>query len=243
MKTPAMLMARLCAVAVLVAPLVLGGSLSESTISQLKLTKYTEPEFPAGARMDGIPDGLVTLAIGRDAAGVPGDILVIDATDRRFAEAAVTAARTWRFAPVAPGTELPAELVRIGFRLKGVVYIAAHNQNKAGLLADYVAQKLREPVRIPELQSLAVAPKALHQPMPAYPAALTGQALEGSVKMRFYIDEEGRVRLPQVIEATRPEFAAAAMVAVAQWRYDPPTKEAHRIVTAEHWSFKFAANN
>ena len=234
---------RLCAVAVLVAPLVLGGSFSESMISQLKLTKYTEPEFPVGARMEGIPDGLVTLAIGRDEAGVPGDILVIDATDRRFAEAAVTAVRTWRFAPVAAGAERAAELVRIGFRLKGVVYISAHNQNKAGLLGDFVAQKLREPVRIPELPSLAVAPKIINQPMPAYPAALTAQAIEGSAKVHFYIDVEGRVRLPHVIEATRPEFAAAALLAVAQWRYDPPTKEARKIVAAENWSFKFAANN
>ena len=237
------LWARLCAGAVLVAPLVLCGSLSEATISQLKLTKYTEPEFPVSARMEGIPDGLVTLAISRDEAGVPSDILVIDATDRRFAEAAVVAARTWRFAPVSAGVGLPAELVRIGFRLTGVVYINAHNQNKAGLLGDYVAQKLREPVRIPELQSLATAPKAINQPMPSYPAAFTGMAIEGSAKVRFYIDEEGRVRLPQVIEASRPEFADAAVAAVARWRYEPPRQGTRPIVVTENWSFKFAANN
>ena len=234
---------RLAAVAALLAQLVLGGALNEASVSQLKLTRYTEPVFPASARMEGIPDGLVTLAIGRDAAGVPGDILVIDSTDRRFTEAALEAVRTWRFAPSAAGVEPAAELVRIGFRATGIVYISAHSQNKAGLLADYVAQKLREPVRIPELQSLPAAPKAIRQPMPAYPAALTGQGMTGRAEVRFYVDEEGRVRLPQIIEATNPEFAVAALAAVAEWRYEPPRIGARRIVVCENWSFSFGEGN
>lgn len=238
-----MLMARICAAVVLSVPLTLRGELNEVSVSQLRLTSYTEPVFPSSARVAGIPDGLVTLAISRDAAGVPGDILVIDATDHRFAEAAVDAARSWRFAPVSSDTELHEELVRIGFRLTGVVYINADNQNKAGLLADYVAKKLREPVRIPELQSLPITPKAIAQPMPAYPAALAGKAIEGRARVRFYVDEEGRVRLPQVVEATRPEFAQAALAAVAQWRYEPPRLGSRRIVASENWSFNFAANN
>ncbi|MBI2812914.1 MAG: TonB family protein [Opitutae bacterium] len=243
MKTPAKRMARLGTVAALLAPLALLGDLNEASVSQLRLTRYTEPVFPTSARMEGIPDGLVTLAISRDAAGVPGDILVIDTTDRRFTEAALEAARSWRFAPAIPGTEPAAELVRIGFRATGVVYIAAHSQSKAGLLADQVAQKLREPVRIPELQSLPSAPKAIHQPMPAYPAALTGKGVEGRAEVRFFVDEEGRVRLPQVVAATKPEFAAAALAAVAQWRYEPPRVGSRRLVVAENWSFKFGADN
>lgn len=233
---------RLCAIAVL-APLTLLGALNDELVSQLKLTSYTEPNFPGSARLEGIPDGIVTLAISRDAAGVPGDILVIDATDQRFGEAAVAAARQWRFAAVPPGTDLPATLVRIGFRLSGVVFVNSFSTELAGLDGKTVAKKLREPVRVPELQSLPEAPKVLNQPMPAYPAALTGKAIEGTAKVRFFIDQEGRVRLPQVSEATAPEFADAALAAVTQWRYEPPRKGMRRIVVAENWSFQFTANN
>lgn len=243
MKIPTTLWARICATAVLAAPLALFGTLNDDTVNNLHLTRYTEPAFPASARAEGIPDGIVTLAISRNADGVPGDILVIDTTDHRFAEAALEAVRQWRFTSVAPGEALAPVLVRIGFRLTGVVYVHTHNLSKVGLLAAHVAQKLREPVRIPELHRLAVVPKALAQPMPAYPAALAGKAIEGLARVRFFVDEEGRVRLPQVVEATNPEFARAALAAVALWRYEPPRQGARRIVAVESWSFKFWAPN
>lgn len=243
MKIPKTLRAQICAAAVLAAPLALLGTLNEDTINDLPLTKYTEPTFPASARAEGIPDGIVTLAISRDVEGVPGDILVIDSTDPRFAEAAVEAIRQWRFTSPAPDRALPPVLVRIGFRLTGVIYVTAQNKSKVGLLSDTMAAKLREPVRIPELQSLAATSKAINQPMPAYPATLAGKAVRGTAKVHFYVDQDGRVRLPQVSEATAPEFADAALAAVVQWRYEPPRKGVQRIVAAENWAFSFAANN
>ena len=240
-KTPSR-WARLRTFAVL-APLTLHGALNDEMATQLKLTSYTEPVFPSSARAEGIPDGIVTLAISRDAAGVPGDILAIDASNDRFTKAAVDAAWQWRFFPVVRGTELPPVLVRIGFRLTGVVYVNTFSTELAGLDGKSVEKKLREPVKIPELQSLANAPKAINQPMPAYPATLAGKSAEGTAKVRFYIDQEGRVRMPQVSEATSPEFAYAALAAVAQWRYEPPRKGTRSIVVAENWEFKFTANN
>lgn len=243
MKTPTTLWAQICATAVLAAPLALFGTLNEDTVNNLHLTKYTEPAFPTSARAEGIPDGIVTLAISRDMEGVPGDILVIDTTDSRFAEAAVEAVRQWRFTAVAPGEALAPVLVRIGFRLAGVVYVTAQNKSKVGLFSDTMVRKLREPVRIPELQSLNATSKAINQPMPAYPATLAGKAVKGTARVYFYVDQDGRVRMPQVSEATEPEFATAALAAVAQWRYEPPRKGAQRIVAAENWAFSFAANN
>lgn len=243
MKTPTTLRTRICAAAVLAVPLALLGALNEDRINDLQLLNYTEPAFPTSARAEGIPDGIVTLAISRDVAGVPGDILVIDTTDPRFAEAAVEAVRQWRFTSTAPDRTLPPVLVRIGFRLSGVIYLTAQNKSKVGLLGDTVARKLREPVRIPELQSLNVTSKAINQPMPAYPAALAGKGVKGTANVRFYVDQDGRVRLPQVSEATAPEFADAALAAVALWRYEPPRKGARHIVAAENWAFSFGATN
>ena len=61
--------------------------------------------------------------------------------------------------------------------------------------------------------------------------------------MRFYVDEDGRVRLPEVIQATEPEFAEAALAAVKQWRYEPPQLGGRRVIACDNWNFKFAANN
>ena len=241
MKTPTLL-ARFCAAAVLAAPLVLPGAPNEETISQLKLTKFVEPAFPASLRLDGIPEGTVTLAVSHDAAGVPGDILVLDATNPQLADSALDAAHQWRFEPAVPGTTPGAAVVRVGFKLTGIVFVYAFGLDQAGV-GTRGEQRMLEPVKVPRLQSLAQAPKALNQPMPVYPATLASKAIEGTVKVRFYVDADGRVRLPQVIEATSPEFAEAAVAAVSQWRYEPPREGSRAVVATDHWSFKFAATN
>lgn len=239
MNTPT-LFARPCAAVVLIlAPLSLFGAIDDELIRELKLTKYVEPAFPSMARLSGLAEGHVALAISRTRDGMPADILVLQATDPALGIAAAEAAREWRFQPTNDPAELAARTVRIGFRLSGVVIYPFGKQHAQEAQAAVNEQKLREPVRVPRVQSLA---RPLTQPMPAYPAALRSRAIEGTAAVRFYVDEEGRVRLPEVIEATTPEFAEAALAAVAQWRYEPPLAGGRRVVASDHWAFQFQAN-
>lgn len=243
MHTPT-LFTRLCAaVVVLAAPLSPLGAMNEEIIRELKLTKYVEPDFPDMARLEGLGEGHVALAIGRTAAGEPTDILVLHATDSRLGEAAVEAAREWRFKPSTDPADLLIRTVRIGFRLNGVVVYPFGKKHIEEVLDAVSDVKLREPIRVPRVQALAQAPKPLAQPMPAYPTSLQSKAIEGSAAVRFYVDEEGRVRLPEVIEATTPEFADAALAAVTQWRYEPPQHRGRYIVASDNWAFQFKANN
>ncbi len=243
MHTPT-LSARLCAaVVVLAAPLSPLGAMNEEIIRELKLTKYVEPVFPDMARLEGLGEGYVALALGRTPAGEPTDILVLSATSSRLAASAVEAAREWRFQPTDDRAELVTRTVRIGFRLSGVV-IYPFGKRHIEEIRDVVSEaRLREPVRVPRVQSLAQAPKPLAQPMPVYPASLQSKAVEGSAAVRFYVDEAGRVRLPEIIEATAPEFADAALAAVALWRYEPPQHGGRYIVASDNWAFQFKANN
>lgn len=243
MHTPT-LFPRLCAaVVVLVAPLSLLAAMNEEIIRELKLTKYVQPDFPAMVRLEGLGEGHVALAVGRTAAGEPTDILVLSATDPRFAASAVEAVREWRFQPTDDPAELVARTVRIGFRLSGVIVYPFGKKHIEEVLDAASERKLREPIRVPRVQSLAQAPKPLAQPMPVYPAKLHSRAIEGSAAVRFYVDEQGRVRLPEVIEATTPEFADAALAAVTQWRYEPPQHGGRNIVASDDWAFQFKANN
>ncbi|HEY0862563.1 MAG TPA: TonB family protein [Lacunisphaera sp.] len=243
MHTPT-LFVRLCAaVVVLVAPLSLLGAMNEDTIRELKLVKYVEAEFPNAVRLEGLGEGHVALAIGRTAAGEPTDVLVLSATDPRLADAAVEAARQWRFKPSDDPADLVTRTVRIGFRLNGVIVYPFGKKHIEEALDAVSDVKLREPIRVPRVQSLARAPQPLAQPMPAYPASLRSKAIEGSVAVRFFVDQEGRVRLPEVIEATTPEFADAALAAVAAWRYEPPQHGGRNIVASDNWAFQFKANN
>lgn len=242
MKTPTML-AQLCAFAVLVAPLALRGADNANLAAQLGLTRFAEPVFPDAARLDGFSTGHVTVAVKHNAQGEPTDILVIAATHPKMAEAAVEAVREWRFTPTDDPADLAAHTMRIGFKMQGVVVFPFGKNHVEDPEAQARFIKLSEPVKVPRVQALARPPKALVQPMPQYPAALAPRQVEGTAAVRFYVDEEGRVRLPELIEATTPEFAEAALAAVAQWRYEPPQEGGRRIVATDLWTFKFAANN
>jgi len=243
MKTSPRL-AQLCALAVLAAPLGLLGATNEEAIKILGLTKFVEPRFPDVARLDGFAVGYATVAVTRTPEGEPVDVLVLSATHPRMADAAVEAVRQWRFAPSHnPADHLAARTVRIGFKLSGLVVFPFGKDMHEDAATDFSALKLDEPVVVPSLQSLAQKPKALVQPMPVYPATLVSRKVAGHAAVSFYVDEEGRVRLPQVTDATAPEFAAAALAAVTQWRYEPPQLGGRNIVASDNWEFKFKATN
>lgn len=58
---------------------------------------------------------------------------------------------------------------------------------------------------------------------PLYPEAARAQGIEGWVRLRYDIASDGRVENLRVLESSPPGvFDAAAMAAVAQWRYRAP---------------------
>lgn len=235
--------ARLFAVAVLVAPLPLLRAANDESLKELGVVTMVTPEFPDMARYDGLAEGHVTLAFRRTPSGEPQDILVLESSHPRMASAAVAAMRAWRFQPTREPADLEVRTVRISFRLRGVVVfpygkdvMQVTESGGHGLVAP-------KPVKVPRMQSMTQRPKALNQPMPDYPSALVAKRLEGRAAVRFFVDEDGKVRLPEIIETTAPEFGAAALAAVAQWRYEPPKAGTRRIVAEDHWQFLFKPNN
>ena len=74
---------------------------------------------------------------------------------------------------------------------------------------------------------LAGCVSGFHRPMqliqdagPVYPEAAKAQGIEGWVRLRYDITLDGRVENLAVVESSPPGvFDAAAMAAVAQWRY------------------------
>ena len=58
-------------------------------------------------------------------------------------------------------------------------------------------------------------------PAPEYPKALRKKKIEGSALLSITIDQRGNVMDPSVAEASTPEFGAAAMDVIKQWRFLP----------------------
>ncbi len=69
-------------------------------------------------------------------------------------------------------------------------------------------------------------PMAAHAVQPSYPERALLRGIEGSVRLSYYVDEDGRVRDVRVEQSSPPSvFDAAAMAALRKWRFVPGSFE------------------
>jgi TonB family protein len=82
-------------------------------------------------------------------------------------------------------------------------------------------------------------PKALNKVAPTHPPSLIAEGVEGSAIVQISIDEVGAVTSAVVIEATRPEFGDAAVVAVSQWTFEPARRDGKPMPVQVKQKFSF----
>ena len=187
-----------------------------------QIVQTVAPIFPAQMESAGVTSGEVKFVIKVDKTGKLEDLLVTEYTQRPFADEATKAVSQWTFAPAWVGTE-PVGWVRVlnlSFRNDGIMVTFDNGEAPSHFkmtehrdeALEYHACSLRDLDRIP-VPRRVVAPAA----------ALRADA--GEVKVEFYIDEEGRVRIPVARETSDAAFANAAVDAVSQWQFEPPTSK------------------
>jgi periplasmic protein TonB len=74
---------------------------------------------------------------------------------------------------------------------------------------------------------LDAPPHARFQMAPPYPPSARAEGRTGDVTVEFTVDEKGHVVEPRVMNSTDSVFDAAALQAVAKWRFDPGTQHGH----------------
>ena len=75
-----------------------------------------------------------------------------------------------------------------------------------------------------ELAQVAEQLHRTHYVMPAYPQQALADRISGEVTVQYVVDKSGRTRNLQVVSASPTRvFNGAALDAIGQWRYSPPT--------------------
>jgi TonB family protein len=92
---------------------------------------------------------------------------------------------------------------------------------------------------VPPVSGLDAPPRPLSIGRPFYPSALVGTGIIGDATVEFMIQEGGWVRLPRIVQASRPEFGYAAVEEVASWAFEPPIFHGKPTVARARVSFKF----
>ena len=92
-----------------------------------------------------------------------------------------------------------------------------------------------------DLAEFDQAPRAIHRANPILDAKMR-RLLPGRVDVVFFVDEQGRVKEPKVFTSSNPVFERAALVAVAQWKFEPGKRNGKAVETRTRVTITFPEN-
>jgi TonB family protein len=202
----------------------------------------TEPAiFPLSLMNTTVESGDVKVAIDVDQKGQLTDYLVTGYSRKEFADSAVKALRQWRYEPPlfrgepwASVQELQFEYTRTGAVVTFTGFEAMSARMEELLKRSYV-------YRTYTLRELDRIPTPIKVVSPVSPAVGPNEK-KRTVNVDFYIDEEGRVRLPSVKrEEGGDAYAASALDAVRQWRFEPPLHKGQPVTVVARQQFNFVS--
>lgn len=206
----------------------------------LKIIQSEEMNFPAALATQGVREGEVRAVIHVDSDGKLVDCLITAYTHRELAQEVVAGLRGWTYEPAQQrGERIGSRLeVAFAFEAKGNVVSLTSIETNTGP----INRLLGTPptfllCRATELDRPLAA---THAVPPGHPGrALKPAQPQGSVTIDFYIDATGRARMPVPTQASHELFAAAAVEALLQWQFTPPTRNGAPVVVRVVQRFDF----
>jgi len=207
----------------------------------LRIVQTAPANFPAGPAAEGLVDGEVRAVLQVDSAGKLIDCLVTAYTRREFAEELEAVVRDWSYQParhrgVPVGSR--GEVV-FNFHGRGMV-LSLSPQETFTVNANRLSPPGVASLRC-RLSDLDAPMRTLHVVEPRHPG-LRGSPPSSppTVVIDFYIDTEGRPRMPVVVSAAHEVYANAAIDALAQWRFAPPTRQGRPTIVRATQLFSFS---
>jgi TonB family protein len=220
---------------------VLASTVESSGSRSLKIIQTTEPAFPETLQTLHLERGEAQIVINVDADGALADTLVVSYTDEAFADAAVEALKEWRYEPARERGE------PIGVRMTIAFSFEARGRVVSVMPANSLDMAINSIVG-PQIVERVCRPRDLDRPLeivhavkPWHPGrTMRPPQNDASVVLDFYVDETGRPRMPVVLSADHTNFAAAAVQALEQWRFAPPTRHGHPVAVRAQQRFVFS---
>jgi TonB family protein len=94
-----------------------------------------------------------------------------------------------------------------------------------------VIRRVPDGAPVYDLARLDAQPVPVFQARPRYPAELRNRGINGEAVVDFVIGPDGDVYRPHSVRETHPDFGAAAVEAVANWKFRPGQLNGHPVWT------------
>lgn len=183
--------------------------------------------YPGKAYSEGIPKGYASVAVELDVKGRAGDYLLAAYTEKYFGDALLREAKDTKYSPLLyKGVAVPSRFnFGYEFRQELTVPMSSFGAFRNRLLEVSGGRPAfkYQPVMKDDLDSPL---EFIRQSVPVYPDGFTPMGGKpDSVMVSFFVDEEGRVRIPNVDSASSPLLIPNAIKAVRYWQFKPPLRK------------------
>lgn len=224
------------AFAVALLPAAIGARIASEEDAGIAINQSSVLAYPPMMLYNAIYYGEARVVISIDENGQLTDYLITGYTNEAFAEAAVGALKRWSYEPARTNGQARASRadVLFVFRDKGVIV-----QNLPGALEQHRVfgalqdRYMFKPCKLGELDRI---PNPVH----VVPPMVAKSVVSHTVTVEFYIDTEGKVRMPAVARESADDiYAAAAVSAVEQWRFEPPLRKGRPVLVYAQQEFSF----
>lgn len=210
----------------------------------LGILKTVQPSYPDRLADRFLDRGEARIMIMVDEEGRLADWIVTGYTHALFAKEALDVLPKWKFEParfhgrpIGVRTEL-----RFIFRNSGGVRIVPGDLEMRLRVKD-IRQHETFWQRVCHVEELDQPLDAIVEISPMQPDRLGAVAREGKVVVEYFIDPEGRVRMPLVLSSDDEAFTKAVLMAITEWRYATPTRDGQPVLARVAREFKFQAVN
>ncbi len=219
------------------------GYFTNAGLEPVRIVQTVEPRFPTHPETADMLEGEARIIFNIDAEGKLVDWLVASYTHPAFAEEAVRSLQSWRYEParrygepVGVRTSVAFNFVASG-KVRTIQAVDTVTAFTTLLNRPNLTVRVAEPAQIDRPVEAVTVVKPGH---PAHPQ--TGDRADlsaGRVLVDFYIDEEGRPRMPVVLDSDDTAFALSAVNALSLWRYTPPTRDGEPVAVRAQQQFVF----
>jgi TonB family protein len=212
----------------------------DPSYERLQIIQNLVIQFPSHISLSAVDEGEARILIWVDEEGKLRDWMVTGYSHPLFAKETLDVLPSWKFVPAKlHGRPVRARTeILLHFKREGVVRLVSGEE---GIARKFAKRRVGGDFhqRVCELEELDAEPDALVEVTPEPPDKLGAVVPEGKVVVDYYIDADGRVRMPLIVSSDDDAFSQSVLLAITEWRYAPPKKEGVPVITRVWRQFDF----
>lgn len=214
-----------------------------TTDKDIVIDRVVDPIYPIKLGAMGIAEGSVTVIISVDNTGKMMDWVPVSATKPEFVRSVANVIDHWEFKPAYKNGEPVASAISVSVKFRNDSVVMSMNgiQMVQALMNSYTDPKEYSLIaRYSELDSI---PEPVNIIQPGIDPAIPENNRNGEVVIGFFIDSDGQVRMPIMMECKGDiRLANSAYDALAQWKFAPPLSRGRPTMVRASQKFIFKGN-